>query len=71
MKGIDIAILPIGGFFTMEPKEASEAVKAIKPGIVIPMHFGYRIGAKKDGELFKQLAVKYAKVEILKEEEPK
>lgn len=71
VKGVDIALLPIGGFFTQEAKEAAEAVTAIKPKIAVPMHFGYRIGAKKDGELFKQLAVKYARVVILKEEEPK
>jgi len=71
MKDIDIAMVPIGGFFTMEPKEAAEAIKAIKPKIAVPIHFGYRIGSKKDGEIFKQLAGKYARVEILKEEEPK
>jgi L-ascorbate metabolism protein UlaG (beta-lactamase superfamily) len=36
----DIAMLPIGGHFTMDPLEASFAVKMIKPKIVIPMHYG-------------------------------
>ena len=35
---IDIAMLPIGGRFTMNSKEAIEAVKIIKPSMVIPMH---------------------------------
>ena len=35
---IDIAMLPIGGTFTMNPKEAIEAIEIIKPTIVIPMH---------------------------------
>jgi L-ascorbate metabolism protein UlaG (beta-lactamase superfamily) len=71
MKNIDIAMVPIGGFYTMEPKEAAKAIKAIKPKIAVPIHFGYRIGKKEDGVLFKQLAGKYARVEILTEEEPK
>ena len=35
----DIAILPIGGVFTMGPKEAAYACSLIKPKIVIPEHF--------------------------------
>lgn len=34
-----IAILPIGGHFTMGPKEAAKAVELIKPKYVIPMHY--------------------------------
>jgi L-ascorbate metabolism protein UlaG (beta-lactamase superfamily) len=71
MKDIDIAMVPVGGFYTMEPKEAAEAIKAIKPKIAIPMHFGYHIGPKKYGKDFMELAGKYARVEILKEEEPR
>ncbi len=36
----DIALLPIGGKYTMTPKEATEAAKLIAPQIVIPMHYG-------------------------------
>jgi L-ascorbate metabolism protein UlaG (beta-lactamase superfamily) len=35
-----IALLPIGGHFTMGPLEAAKAVELIKPDIVIPMHYG-------------------------------
>jgi L-ascorbate metabolism protein UlaG (beta-lactamase superfamily) len=35
---IDLALLPSGGTFTMDLSEAVEAVLAIKPSIVIPMH---------------------------------
>jgi len=35
----DIALIPIGGYYTMGPEEAAEAVKLIKPTIVIPMHY--------------------------------
>jgi L-ascorbate metabolism protein UlaG (beta-lactamase superfamily) len=36
----DIALLPIGGHFTMAPKEAAYAVGLLKPKHVIPMHDG-------------------------------
>jgi L-ascorbate metabolism protein UlaG (beta-lactamase superfamily) len=36
----DIALLPIGGHFTMAPKEAAYAVGLLKPKVVIPMHYG-------------------------------
>ncbi len=35
---IDLALLPIGGKFTMNMGQAVEAVKLIKPTIVVPMH---------------------------------
>lgn len=35
----DIALLPCGGKFTMDPDQAFEAVKAIKPKLVIPIHY--------------------------------
>lgn len=38
-KKLDIALLPIGGTYTMDLKEAIECAKAILPKIVIPMHF--------------------------------
>lgn len=36
----DIAMLPIGGHFTMGPEEAAHAVSLIKPKKVVPMHYG-------------------------------
>src|SRR6056297_4199775 len=50
-----VALLPIGGRFTMDPHEAFEAAKLIKPKIVIPMHWGSIIGNKEDAEEFKEL----------------
>ncbi|HEY1767081.1 MAG TPA: metal-dependent hydrolase [Terracidiphilus sp.] len=35
-----IAMLPIGGHYTMGPKEAALAVRFIEPQIVLPIHFG-------------------------------
>jgi len=37
---VDAMLACIGGHFTMGPERAAEAVKLVKPAIVIPMHFG-------------------------------
>ena len=36
----EIAMLPIGGHFTMGPKEAALAVRYLAPKKVLPLHFG-------------------------------
>ena len=36
----EVAMLPIGGHFTMGPREAALAVRLLKPKIVLPLHFG-------------------------------
>lgn len=35
---VDVALLPVGGRFTMDIAEAAEAIMAIRPQVVIPMH---------------------------------
>jgi len=50
-----VALLPIGGRFTMTAEEAAEAAKIIKPSLAIPMHWGAIIGDEKDAEEFVQL----------------
>jgi len=35
---VDVALLPIGGTFTMDIQEAARASRAIRPKTVIPMH---------------------------------
>lgn len=36
---IDVAILPIGGIYTMGPEDSIRALRLIHPRMVIPMHF--------------------------------
>jgi L-ascorbate metabolism protein UlaG (beta-lactamase superfamily) len=36
----DVAMLPIGGHFTMGPREAALAARYLEPRIVLPLHFG-------------------------------
>ncbi len=36
----DVAMLPIGGHYTMGPKEAALATRLLAPSVVLPLHFG-------------------------------
>ncbi len=38
-RGIDLAVLPIGGYYTMGPAESLLAVKFIRPRMVLPVHY--------------------------------
>jgi L-ascorbate metabolism protein UlaG (beta-lactamase superfamily) len=54
--GCDVALLPVGGAFTMNCDEAAEAVRSLAPQYAIPMHYGVEIpGSKDDGRRFCQL----------------
>lgn len=35
-----VAMLPIGGHFTMGPKEVALATKLLEPEVILPLHFG-------------------------------
>lgn len=37
---VDVMLATIGGRFTMGPERAAQAVKLVKPAVVIPMHYG-------------------------------
>ncbi|HEY3024061.1 MAG TPA: MBL fold metallo-hydrolase, partial [Actinomycetota bacterium] len=52
----DVAFLPIGGTFTMEPAEAAGLAKSISPQIAVPMHYGFVVGSPKDAETFRREA---------------
>lgn len=49
---IDIALLPIGDFYTMGPKDALRAVKMIRPGLTIPMHYNTFPAIRQDAQAF-------------------
>lgn len=50
----DVALLPIGGTYTMDAKQAAEAAAAIKASVTIPMHWGDIVGSQKDVEEFRK-----------------
>jgi L-ascorbate metabolism protein UlaG (beta-lactamase superfamily) len=54
IKNIDIALLPIGGNYTMNAGEAAKAASLIKPKVAIPMHYGSISGIadKSEAEIF-------------------
>lgn len=39
LKGLDAAMIPVGGFYTIDARQAAELVKQLNPRIVIPMHY--------------------------------
>jgi L-ascorbate metabolism protein UlaG (beta-lactamase superfamily) len=51
----DIALLPIGGKYTMDAKRAAELVNIIKPEVVIPTHYGSIIGKPGDAKTLAEL----------------
>lgn len=55
---IDVFFVPIGGFYTMNVKEAVEALKIVKPKLTIPMHFNTFDKIKADPNEFKEMAQK-------------
>jgi len=36
---VDILLIPVGGYYTIDPKEATRVAEQIKPKVLIPMHF--------------------------------
>lgn len=55
-EGVDVALLPIGGNFTMDAVDAARAVEFIGPKISIPMHYNTFPVIETDPEYFKEIA---------------
>ncbi|HUG15527.1 MAG TPA: metal-dependent hydrolase [Thermomicrobiales bacterium] len=53
-EGIDVAILPIGDFFTMGPDDAVRAAKFVRPKHVVPCHYNTFPPIQQDPEEFKK-----------------
>jgi L-ascorbate metabolism protein UlaG (beta-lactamase superfamily) len=37
--GVDVLLIPVGGFYTIDAEEARQVVEKLEPSIVIPMHY--------------------------------
>lgn len=53
LQGLDLALLPVGGHFTIDPAQAKALMDAIKPRVTVPMHYrrgdmGYDLIAELD-----------------------
>lgn len=61
----DLAVLPIGGHFTMGPREAALAVELLGVGHVIPVHYGtFPLLAGTPDELRRELAERGVKADV-------
>jgi len=63
---LDLALLPIGGYYTMGASEAAEAVKLLKPKAVVPMHYRtFPVLAQSADEFVEKVKKKAAKVKVV------
>lgn len=58
----DIAMVPIGGTYTMDAKKAAELINVIKPEVAIPIHYGSVVGKPSDAAHFADLVKEPVKV---------
>ena len=63
---VDLALLPIGGNFTMDVDDAAKAVGFIKPKAVVPMHYNTFDVIGADPKAFAERVGATAEVKILK-----
>jgi L-ascorbate metabolism protein UlaG (beta-lactamase superfamily) len=52
---VDIALLPVGGTYTMSADEAAGIANVLRPKIAIPMHWGSIVGSESDAHRFRDL----------------
>ena len=57
MKGVaaDVALLPVGGTYTMTAEEAADACTLLEARVAVPMHWGDIVGGRADAERFERL----------------
>lgn len=51
----DIALVPVGGTYTMDAPQAAELVNTIRPKGAVPIHYGSVTGTAADGKTFRDL----------------
>ena len=65
-ENIDVAMLPIGGYYTMDIDDAVRAVGMIKPKIAVPMHYNTFPAIKADpSEFAAKVGEKLTRVRVL------
>ena len=60
----DVAMIPIGGTYTMDAMQAAQLINEIKPDIAIPTHYGSVVGSTEDADTFKEQINSDIEVEI-------
>ncbi len=61
----DVALIPIGGTYTMNPRSASELINFMRPKAVVPTHYGGIVGKKSDADEFMSYLSKDIECECL------
>ena len=64
-EGIDLAMLPIGGLYTMDPPEALRALKLLKPKVVIPIHYNTMSRLNQDADKWKEKVEAETKTKVV------
>ena len=60
----DIALVPIGGTYTMDARKAAELINTMRPSVAIPTHYGSIVGNLTDADVFKGLVKEPVRVEV-------
>lgn len=60
----DIALVPIGGTYTMDAKKAADLINTIHPAVAIPTHYGSVVGSMDAADVFSSHVKAPTKVEI-------
>ena len=63
----DVALVPVGGTYTMNAAQAAELINASRPETAIPTHYGSVVGGKEDAEAFRDKVDEGIQVEIIME----
>ncbi len=67
----NVALIPIGGTYTMTWEDAVDLIEAIKPDYVVPTHYGDIVGTVEDASSFaKELATRVPDTRVVLKIEP-
>ena len=39
IRSVDLLLIPVGGFYTIDPVEAGQTIQILRPRVIIPMHY--------------------------------
>ncbi len=56
LSGVDVALLPVGGTYTMNAAQAADACGVIRPRMAVPYHWGDIVGTEDDARAFADAA---------------
>lgn len=61
----DVALVPVGGKYTMDCREAAKLVNRIKPKLAVPTHYGTIAGSHDDRKRFAELVDSKTEVRVM------